>query len=66
MSLFKTALDKLKKGLAKTRAGFVDGLRSALVGKTLNAELLSVFTSLIYVVKRMRRRFVLDWTTRWN
>lgn len=40
MSLFKTALDKLKKGLAKTRSGFVDGLRSVLVGKSLDADLL--------------------------
>ena len=40
MSLFKTAINKLKQGLAKTRTGFVTGLRSLLSGQTLNAELL--------------------------
>ncbi len=40
MSLFKTAFDKLKKGLAKTRSGFVGGLRTMLTGKALSAELI--------------------------
>lgn len=41
MSLFKTVFSKLKQGLAKTRTGFVGGLRRVLVGKKLSAELLS-------------------------
>lgn len=41
MGLFKTAFDRLKQGLAKTRSGFVDGLRSVLAGRALSAQLLS-------------------------
>jgi len=41
MSLFKTALGKLKQGLTKTRTGFVDGLRSILLGKSLSDDLLN-------------------------
>ncbi len=41
MALFKTAFNKLKQGLAKTRSGLVSGLRSVLGGRALSAELLS-------------------------
>ncbi len=41
MSLFKTVFSKLKQGLAKTRTGFVGGLRAVLSGKRLDPALLS-------------------------
>ena len=41
MSLFKTAFNKLKQGLARTRSGFVGGLRSVLAGRSLSKELLN-------------------------
>jgi len=41
MSLFKTAFNKLKQGLAKTRTGFIGSLRTILTGKTLSPELLN-------------------------
>jgi len=41
MSLFKTAFNKLKQGLARTRRGFVGGLRSVLAGRSLSKELLN-------------------------
>ena len=40
MGLFKTAVDKLKTGLAKTRAGSVATVRTILTGKQLSTELL--------------------------
>ena len=40
MALFKTAFNKLKQGLAKTRGGLVSSLRSVLGNKTLSPELL--------------------------
>ena len=40
MGLFKSALEKVKKGLAKTRDVFIGGLRSILVGRKLSDELL--------------------------
>ena len=40
MSLFKSAYNKLKQGLTKTRTTFVGGLRSILSGKKLSRELL--------------------------
>lgn len=41
MGLFKAAFDKLKAGLAKTRDTFVNPIRSLLLGKKLDAELLT-------------------------
>ena len=40
MAIFRKAIDKLKKGLGKTRATFVSSLRSVLSGKQLNDELI--------------------------
>ena len=40
MGLFKSVFSKVKEGLAKTRTGFVGGLRTILTGKQLSLELL--------------------------
>jgi fused signal recognition particle receptor len=40
MGLFKSVFSKVKDGLAKTRTGFVGGLRTILTGKQLSIELL--------------------------
>lgn len=40
MSLFKSAYNKLKQGLTKTRTTFIGGLRSVLAGKKLSRDLL--------------------------
>jgi len=40
MAIFRRAIDKLKKGLGKTRETFVSSLRSVLAGKQLNDELI--------------------------
>lgn len=40
MALFKLAFDKIKRGLNKTRSGFVGSLRTILTGKVLSNELL--------------------------
>lgn len=40
MGLFKTAFNKLKDGLTKTRSGLVSQLRSILLGKKLSDELI--------------------------
>jgi len=40
MSLFKTAINKLKQGLAKTRSGSAATVRTILTGKRLSPELL--------------------------
>lgn len=40
MGLFTSTISKIKQGLAKTREGFVSGLRSMLAGRPLSAELL--------------------------
>ena len=40
MGLFKSVFSKVKQGLAKTRVGFVGGLRTILTGKQLSLELL--------------------------
>ncbi|HEX7011024.1 MAG TPA: signal recognition particle-docking protein FtsY [Phycisphaeraceae bacterium] len=40
MGLFKTAFEKLKQGLARTRSGSASTLRTILTGKQLSAELL--------------------------
>ena len=40
MSIFKTALGKLSRGLSKTRSGSAGTLRTILTGKTLSKELL--------------------------
>lgn len=40
MSLFKSALNKLKQGLARTRSGSVATVRTILTGKQLSPELL--------------------------
>lgn len=39
MALFRKTIDRLKKGLGKTRATFVSGLRSVLAGRKLDDEL---------------------------
>ncbi len=41
MKLFKSAIAKVKKGLAKTRDTFVGGLRSILIGRRLDDELIN-------------------------
>lgn len=38
--MFKSVFSKLKKGLARTREGFVGGLRSLLTGRTLDEALI--------------------------
>lgn len=40
MALFRKTIDRLKKGLGKTRATFVSGLRSVLAGRKLDDELI--------------------------
>ncbi len=40
MAIFRKTLDKLKKGLGKTRETFVSSLRSVLSGKQLNDDLI--------------------------
>jgi len=40
MAIFRKAIDKLKKGLGKTRETFVSSLRSVLSGKQLDDELI--------------------------
>lgn len=40
MGLFKSVVSKLKKGLDRTRESFVGGLRSMLLGRTLDEELI--------------------------
>ena len=40
MGLFKTAFDKIRNGLAKTRSGFVSQIRTILTGKRLSPQLL--------------------------
>ena len=40
MGLFKSIFNKVKEGLAKTRAQFVGGLRTILTGKRLSKELI--------------------------
>lgn len=40
MSLLRSTIDKLKRGLAKTRSGFIGGLRQLLTGRSLSADLL--------------------------
>ena len=40
MGIFKSAFNKIRAGLAKTRSGFVGQIRTILTGKRLSAELL--------------------------
>lgn len=40
MALFKLTFEKIKRGLNKTRSGFVGSLRTTLTGKVLSSELL--------------------------
>ena len=40
MSIFKSALNKLKQGLARTRSGSAGTVRTILTGKRLSPELL--------------------------
>ena len=40
MAIFRKAIDKLKKGLGKTRETFVSSLRSVLAGKQLDDALI--------------------------
>ncbi len=40
MGIFKSAFNKIRAGLTKTRSGFVNQVRSILTGKRLSAELL--------------------------
>ena len=40
MGIFKSALSKIKSGLARTRAGFVSQLRQLLTGKRLSEDLI--------------------------
>lgn len=40
MAFFKSVIGKLKEGLAKTREVFVSGIRSMLVGRKLDAQLI--------------------------
>lgn len=40
MGLFKSVFNKIKEGLAKTRATFITGLRTILTGKSLSDDLL--------------------------
>ncbi|TVQ30804.1 MAG: signal recognition particle-docking protein FtsY [Phycisphaeraceae bacterium] len=41
MALFKSVVSKIAKGLARTRESFVGGLRSMLMGRTLDDQLIS-------------------------
>ncbi len=45
MSFFKTIISKLKQGLDKTRESFVSGLRSILLGRKLDEQLISEIES---------------------
>ncbi len=40
MAIFQSVIGKLKKGLKRTREGFVDSLRTVLLGKKLDDELI--------------------------
>ena len=47
MGLFKTAIEKLRSGLVKTRSGFASELRATLRGQQLSAKLLDEMEQLL-------------------